>query len=289
MKRIRLFLICFLIFFLGVQTAASGQSTPARLKARERERAPAAASGVELYRPVELVTDEGSLFILDMDDHNVKVFSKDGVFKYAFGRKGQGPGEFSRPCGLDVLNGRVYVDDAGNRSIQEKLLHGYDGRGELLWEAVDSTFSGDSVHDLLRNRMFIRKSGGGEIWLVPSADSRIVRRISAAGVMLGELKVGEGYPLKEVAIAASRSRRSTLRLFCWNCALDGETLYLLVPERTADADLGPGRTLAAVGRSGEPAALIDLPARVSRIAVDGPAIFAVDPEGRLRLFEVGPR
>ncbi|MBN2408483.1 MAG: 6-bladed beta-propeller [Candidatus Aminicenantes bacterium] len=337
MKRTSLPALIWLTFLFCGPAFLSGQSGPARWTAREIERRDAAgqapeikpAAAVELYRPVDLVLDGAGLFVLDMDDNSVKVFSREGVFLTMFGRKGQGPGEFHRPSGLDILGEHLYVADAGNRRIQildrkggyrggfkvplspyrvlalkedriivlslpsarsrtEKLLHCYDSQGELLWEAVDPILSGDSVYDLMRNRLFIRKTCGLELWLVPGADSRIVRRMSAAGFLLGEIKVDEDYPVKEIAIAAGAGRKRTLRPFCWNCDLDREILFLLIPERTEDGDLGPGRTVAAVDRGGEIRALVDLPVRVSRLAVEGRTVFGIDLDSRLRLFEVGP-
>lgn len=330
MKLKRLWMLELFILASCGQTAIFGQSAPPRWTARELRNAVESASEVELYRPVDLALDEDNLFVLDMDDHNVKVFSKAGVFRYAFGRKGQGPSEFHRPSGLDIRGTRVYMADSGNRRIQvldsrgnylagfkipfspyrvlaleaerivvlglpsglsgpEKLLHCYDSQGNLLWEAVDSCHSGDSVYDLMRNRMFIRKMPGGELWLVPSADGRIVRRMSAAGFLLGEIKIDESYPLKEVAIPVRGGRKRTIRPLCWNCALDRDRLYLLMPERTNDADLGPGRTIAVIDRGGNNTALIDLPARVSRIAVEGRTIFGLDLDSRLRRFTAGSR
>ena len=328
MKKTRPLTLRLLILGYCAQLAVFGQSSPARWAARELKPGPASSPPVELYRPVELALDEDGLFILDMDDNDIKVFSLAGAFRYAFGRKGQGPGEFHRPGGLDILDRRVYVADSGNRRIQvldkkgdylagfkvpfspyrilaleedrivvlglpsgrsgpEKLLHCYDGRGRLLWEAVDSFHSGDSVYDLMRNRMFIRKAPGGEFFLVPGADDRIVRRMNAAGFLLEEIKVDESYPLKEIAITARGGQKRTLRPFCWNCALDGEALYLLIPERAEDGDLGPGRTIAVIGRRGANTALIDLPAKTSRIAVAGTTIYGLDLESRLRLFTTG--
>ncbi len=328
MKKMRLPVFVLLALAYCGPAALSGQSDPARWTAREIKPAAASSPPVELYRPVDLALDDGRLFILDMSDNNIKVFSRAGAFQYTFGRKGQGPAEFHRPSGLDIQGSRVYVADAGNRRIQvlskrgdylagfklpfspyrvlaleedtivvlglpsgrsgpEKLLHGYDGQGRVLWAAVDSFYSGDSAYDLLRNRMFIRKTSGGEIWLVPGADDRNVLRMNAAGVVLGEFKVKEGYPLQEIEITTQGGRKRTLRPFCWNCALDGETLYLLMPEQMEDGDLGPGRMIAAIGRHGETAALIELPAQVSRIAVEGRTIFGLDLDLRLRLFTGG--
>ncbi len=328
MKKNKAIALMLLILGCSASMDVFSQSSPARWTAREIKSGPVSSPPVELYRPVELALDEDGLFVLDMDDNDIKVFSRAGAFRYMFGRKGQGPGEFHRPSGLDILDGRVYVADAGNRRIQvldkkgaylagfkvlfspyrvlaleedrivvlglpssrsgpEKLLHCFNSRGEILWEAVESFDSGDSVYDLMRNRMFIRRAPGGEFFLVPGADDRIVRRMNAAGFLLEEIKVDASCPLKEITITARGGRKRTLRPFCWNCALDGEALYLLIPERTEDGDLGPGRTIAVIGRRGANTALIDLPAKVSRIAVAGPTIFGIDLDSRLRLFTTG--
>jgi hypothetical protein len=328
MRRIQSLILAFLILgYLG-QMAVFGQPHPARIAARELKRGTMPRPGVELYRPVELAQDRDGLFILDMDDDNVKVFSKAGEFRYKFGRKGQGPGEFHRPSGLDILGGTVYVADAGNRRVQildrngdyqagfkvsfspyrilalekdkiivlglpsgrlgpEKLLHCFDSQGRLLWEAVDSFHSGDSVYDLMRNRMFIRKALGGEFCLIPGADGRIVRWMDAAGIVQDEIEVEGRYPIKEIVIRARGDRKRTLRPFCWNCALDGLSLNLLIPDRTEDGDLGPGHTIAVVDRRGDCTALISLPLKVSRIAVEGKTIFGLDLDSRLRLFTTG--
>jgi hypothetical protein len=328
MKRIKPLILIVLTFGYCEPTSVFAQLTPARWTAHELRAGPASSPPVELYRPVDMAFDGDGLFVLDMDDDNVKVFSKAGSFRYTFGRKGQGPGEFHRPSGLDVQDARICVADSGNRRIQiidkrgsylsgfkvpflpfrilalennrivvlglpsgrtgpEKLLHCYDGQGRLLWEAVDSFHSRDSVYDLMRNRMFIRKAPGGEFFLIPNADDRTIRRMNAAGRLLGEIKVAESYPLKEVTITVRGGQKRTLHPLCWNCALDRETLYLLIPERTEDGDLGPGRTIAAIDRRGDHIALISLPAKVSRIAVESGTIFGLDLDSRLRLFTTG--
>lgn len=328
MKKIRLLILTGLVLAYCGQIFSAGQSPSLRRTAREIGSGPAPASGGELYRPVDMNLDEAGLYVLDLDDNNVKVFSRKGDFLFMFGRKGQGPGEFHRPSGIDIRGKCVYVADAGNRRIQildkrgaylgsfkvpvspyrvlaleedrivvlalpsfrsaqEKLLHCYDREGRLLWQAADSFHSGDSVYDLMRNRMFVRRTPGGELWLVPGADSRIVRRMNAAGFLLGEIKVDESYAVGEVVLKGAEGRKRTLRPFCWHCALDGETLYLLMPERMEDGDLGPGRKIAVVGRGGGVSSLFDLPVTVSRIAVEGRMVFGIDLEARLRIFELG--
>lgn len=57
----------------------------------------------------------GRIFILDGQAEEVRVFAPDGAFLYAFGRNGQGPGEFSGACciAFDPQN-RLWVRDGGN-------------------------------------------------------------------------------------------------------------------------------------------------------------------------------
>jgi hypothetical protein len=295
--------------------------------AREVKAAPGSAGPAYLSRPVALALSETRLFILDMDDDDIKVLSRTGGLEYVIGRKGQGPGEFHRPRGLDILGGLLYVADSGNRRIQvvdtrggyrsgfsvpfsphrilaldpdrivvmslpsglagsEKILHGFDGGGRPLWEAGDSFFSRDSVYDLLRNRCFLLKAPGGEFFFVRGANDRAVRRLDRNGTLLGEIAVTEKYSFQEIDIAGKDGKKRSLRTLCWNCAADGERVFLLVPERTEDGDLGPGKSIAVIGSAGEVAASINLPERLTRMAVDKDMIFGLDLDARLRIYRL---
>jgi 6-bladed beta-propeller len=313
------------------QAGTWAQDPAARFAVREvKPESRAERSEAVLIRPTALICDENRIYVLDMDAADIKVYSRSGEFERAMGRKGQGPGEFHLPSGLDYLRGKLYVADSANRRIQvieadgkylsgfrvpyspqrvlalapdrivvmslpsgresgEKLLHGYDGAGRPLWEAVDPFFSGDSVYDLMRNRWFLLRAGGGELYLVHGADDRAVRRLDREGALLAEVEVTAEYPFHDIEIAGREGKKRRLRAFCWNCASDRDRLYLLVPERTGDGDLGPGRKIVLVGPAGEIAAAIDLPDRLSRIAVEGKTIFGIDPDARLRIFEMVPR
>ncbi len=62
------------------------------------------------------VDDEGTIFVLDRRDRNVKVFSGDGELITTFGRRGQGPGEFSSPVSISLTSrGEVMVLDLMRR------------------------------------------------------------------------------------------------------------------------------------------------------------------------------
>ena len=312
------------------QAGLWGGDTPSRYSVREIKPDVQAEGVAVLLRPAALVCDEAHIYVLDMDGADIKVYAKSGEFERVIGRKGQGPGEFHLPSGLDILGGKLYVADSANRRVQvldikgkylagfrvpfqphrvlalvpdrivvmslprglegqEKILHGFDGAGQPLWEAIDSFYSGESVYDLMRNRWFMLKAGGGEFFLVRATDDRAVRKLDGEGTLLAQAEVTDRYPFQEIDIPVREGRKRPLRALFWNCASDGEKLYLLVPERTEDGDLGPGRKIVRLSQSGEIAAEIDLPERLSRIAVDGRAIFGLDLDARLRVFMMVPK
>lgn len=64
---------------------------------------------------VDIGSDEaGNIYLCDIEACNIKKFSADGKFLKIIGRKGQGPGEFSRPSRMAVTGDRLFIYDGGN-------------------------------------------------------------------------------------------------------------------------------------------------------------------------------
>ena len=64
------------------------------------------------------VDKKGNIYCADGEDKKIKIFDKDGKPLFQFGRKGQGPGEFSYSNGVAVSKqGNIYVLDGGRRNI----------------------------------------------------------------------------------------------------------------------------------------------------------------------------
>ncbi len=58
------------------------------------------------------VDDRGRLYVSDVLEKNIKVFSSEGELLFTFGRQGQGPGEFRSPQTINVLpNSQLLVID----------------------------------------------------------------------------------------------------------------------------------------------------------------------------------
>ncbi len=229
----------------------------------------------------------------DMDVLGEKIFVADGANRrvQVLDKKGAYLGSFKVPfwpqgiLALETEKILLWSLPSGFSS-KERVLHCFNSRGGLVWEAMDSYFSGDSVYDIMRNRAFLRKATKGDFFFIRSADDRVVRRINKDGALVKEIEVSKAYPLKQIVLPLRGGRKKILPGFCWNCAVTDGKIYLLIPQFTAEKDLGPGKRIAVIGEAGDIEAFIDCPLELTRIAVEGERIYGLDSEARLRFFEV---
>lgn len=305
---------------------SAGGTGAGRWKAVEVAAAENDADQALLGRPVGLAFEGGSLYICDAQDCAVKVFAGDGKFLRAVGRKGAGPGELNFPSGVSVRGGRIYVADKSNSRVQvfdgegrvlggfalpfrpdrvlaldgeallvssnptgraasEKLLHIYDPAGRLLWEGLEASVSSDRVYDAFRNMIVVCAGGDGDFYVVHRNGERDVLHFAASGVLAGRVPVDERHAFLPLDLPFAGPKKRLLG-FCWAADWDGGFLYISAPERLDGRDLGPGRRLSMIDRTGRLAGTIDLPCPVHRFAVEGRRVFAVDEDGGLRIFEV---
>lgn len=85
--------------------------------------------------PNDVVADpQGHLWIVDARGYRVVEYDAAGTQLRALGRKGQGPGEFEYPAGLDVLaDGTIRV-----RDLQRRTIVRFSKRGDPLPEEPES-------------------------------------------------------------------------------------------------------------------------------------------------------
>ncbi len=68
---------------------------------------------------------EERIYVLDYSEANIKVFSKNGDYLKAIGRKGQGPGEMTSPFAICITNkNEIVVQDLNNHQISFFSLEG---------------------------------------------------------------------------------------------------------------------------------------------------------------------
>jgi hypothetical protein len=281
-----------------------------------------------LVLAVSLAFDADRIYVADAQDNAVKIFTKKGRFEAAIGRKGGGPGEFSFPSGVAVLGGRIYVADKFNHRVQvleapgrylrsfgvpfapdkifvlgadrilvtnngtgrsgtEKLLHLFNGKGDLLREELPAYFSGDPVFDAFRNMFLVNPGPVGDFFVVYRSGERSILHYGRDAALLGRIPVDARYARKSLPLPVKGGQK-VVEAFCWDCAYDRGRFYLLAPAFTPEGDLGPGDQVFVFDGAGRLEARIDLPVRVTRLAVDGGRIYAVDRTSELRVFRVVP-
>lgn len=131
MKGIHLLLASGGVLF-SVTLGAGQQAIPIDLQHvrefPENESVPEAA----LTRVTDLeVGPDGMAYVLDFLQPHVMVFDSMGVFQFAMGRRGGGPGEFSHPSDIVLRDSLLFVVDPDQQRVTAFLL---DGKVVETWK-----------------------------------------------------------------------------------------------------------------------------------------------------------
>jgi len=281
-----------------------------------------------LGRPLALAADADRLYVADALDCAIKVFTKDGRFLRSFGRKGAGPGELSFPSGVAVSGDEVVVADKLNLRIQtygregaarggfkvpfapdrvfslgggrilvtgnptgrrpeETILHIYDAAGQPAWRGLEARASKERVFDAFRNMVLVCPGDEGGFFVIYKSGGREILEYASSGVLRKAIGVDERYAYPTVSIPAGGGAMK-LDGFCWAASRDRGLFYLAAAESVDGKDLGPGRWVSVLDGQGRLRAVVELPCAVHRFLVSDGRMFAIDDEGALRIFEVGP-
>ncbi|OGD16457.1 MAG: hypothetical protein A2V76_10385 [Candidatus Aminicenantes bacterium RBG_16_63_14] len=316
------------ILSLTVAAASGGAKEQAveRWKAVEVAAAANEADEALLGRPLSLALDAECLYVADAQDCAVKVFSKDGRFLRAFGRKGRGPGELTFPSGVSVVGGRVYVADKLNYRIQIFDGEGKPRGGYPVPFAPDKVFAMGAETLLITGNPTGRRAGEMLLHIYGDAGRLRWEGLEARSssdpmydtfrnmilVCPGEEKdfyvvfrSGDRTILRFAGTGVLRGKtpvderhafrpldmpfkgpKKRLLGFCWAAARDRGLFYLSAPEPVDGKDLGPGRRLSVIDKDGRLQAVVELPCPVHRFVVEEDRVFAIDDEGGLRIFEI---
>jgi DNA-binding beta-propeller fold protein YncE len=132
------------------------------------------------------VDDRERVYVADFGNHRVQVFDRDGRPLAAWGRLGDGPGEFRLPAGIAADGrGRVYVGDGGNARVQV-----FDRDGHFL-----AAWGGPGTGDgRFRRPGALAVDGRGRLAVVDRRDDR-VQLFDPDGRFLAAWPAPSGSPL----------------------------------------------------------------------------------------------
>jgi len=144
--------------------------------------------------------DAGRLYVFDSQLDRVIVVGADRRFVRAFGRTGDGPGEFRRPDGFAVMrDGRVVMGDLGHRGYH---VFGADGEFERMVRMAPEPGTarmtdllpdprGEAVYSAVGAQML--SSGSGTTARTTPPTSRPVERLILTGDVAVKDTVAEGW------------------------------------------------------------------------------------------------
>ncbi len=138
----------------------------------------------------------GRLYVFDSQADRVTVVGPDGEFLWAFGRPGEGPGEFRSADGLAVMrDGRVVLADLGHRAYH---IFGADGTIERMVRMAPEP--GDvRITDLLPD------PGGGAIFTAVGAQN-----LSVGSATMGRSTPYTSRPVERIMLTGDVATKDTV-------------------------------------------------------------------------------
>jgi hypothetical protein len=161
---------------------------------------------VAFNHPSDVAVDkEGNVYVLDTGNARIQKFGPDGKYLSTIGGKGQGPGEFMLPDGIDFdRNGNLVVADSAQSRIKLVIDGGRDVKSVVLRDqsirGIRSLRSGNYV---VSTAVFLGRTTKGE-WQKPN-EARLFKILSPDGSIMYEFgKLTDfGEPLTNVVGNAS--------------------------------------------------------------------------------------
>ncbi len=192
---------------------------------------------------------DGSVYVLDRQAAEIRVFDRDGTYLRAVGRRGQGPGEIARPSAIAVSeNGRVAARDFSNGRLQ---VWSADGSETWEWPVVSS--SGDSGAGLWidqRGVAWVHTPGAPDPAVRPTP--RVIVRVDSTGAVIDTLPDPEARAAANFAIdGRARVRIPYTSRGEWAVHPDGSLIVTTVDGRGIDV-VEPGGGVFRILREVEP-------------------------------------
>ena len=131
------------------------------------------------------------IYVVDGVNNRVAVFDGQGGYKFSFGNKGSGEGQFNAPLGIATdREGNIYVADTGNRRVQifspggqfRSLFRVESPAGESPSDPVDLAVDDE------RKRLYVVDNDNHSILVYSSPDFKLLERWGSEGEGMQRLR-----------------------------------------------------------------------------------------------------
>ncbi|EIP98053.1 gluconolactonase [Opitutaceae bacterium TAV1] len=130
---------------------------------------------------------DGSIYITDgYGNSRVVCLAPDGAFRFAWGKRGSGPGEFRSPHNIVIRDNRVYVADRENARIQVFTL---SGDFVTEWKNVGHPYGLFLANDGRLYVSMVDDKAGVHAVLIMTLDGQILQTVGGKGSQPGEFDV----------------------------------------------------------------------------------------------------
>lgn len=275
-------------------------------------------------KPVDMESFGPRVFVLDSQECQVRVFSSEGKWLYNLGRYGSGPGEFIGSSDFDVTDDEIaLIDSEGQRvnlygldgssrgefkigfrghriailsrdkfivtympRLMEKnafLIHGFNRHGKQLFATEKISSSGQGAFDFLLYQHKLIKLAGQPV-LFKNFGPELAFFLNDNGERVKTLKVDPGLPNIEFQPPLPRAKK--IRGSFWAVSAFEDKIYLILPGRMEDGDIGPSSRVAVLNSEGKLEDIIDFLVPVVRLTRVANRFFVIDDEANLRLYDL---
>ncbi|MCX7974104.1 MAG: 6-bladed beta-propeller [Candidatus Aminicenantes bacterium] len=304
-----------LLIFLWLFSAEKNQLKEVKIKGKE---------DIFFSQPIDIETDGSRIYILDSRECSIRVFSFEGQQLAKIGRYGRGPGEFTGSSDLDINGDEIaLLDSEGHRVIfygvdgsyrgefklgfrghrisslsKDKIIVSYLPRmkeknvfclkffnreGKKLAEAEKVSSSGHGAYDFFLFQHYLIKRGY-QLLLVKPFGPQLAIVFDETGKRLGEIKAQRDHPIIQFTPPLSQAKK--IQALFWSATIADDKIYLIIPGRMKDGDLGPSPKVAILNSQDKLEGFIQFPLPVYKLTKIGQRFFVIDELAQLRLFDL---
>lgn len=128
------------------------------------------------------VSPEGTVYIVDGVNNQIKAFDRNGNYAFSFGSRGALKGQLNFPMGIAVgSSGTVYVADSANHRVQVFSSRGNYLRHVTLPEEIKAADPTDVAVNESLGRLYVADNDNHHILIYDLSDLRLLQTVGGPG------------------------------------------------------------------------------------------------------------